>query len=375
MFSNCNNYKSLGLKKFNNIVSCIYTICINSTLGFKLHSSIYKIKGVIMVEMGYYNYYNNEQRLTVSQPHDRYKEMVAEYNANSDSLHHTNEDPYSEKNIAVREFEEKLAVVAADNRSKCATVHDVYQLLGQKYFGKESSTYMDRLNADEATRAMYDNELNATLYGTYQNSNPNDPRINWNPEDWETQELKDKASNQKIISSQMANILSKNNISLASDETLLISFNPYSYEVSVQGLRDSSKHEAITQLLNDGKNSQELFYYTLQNSGSVNQDAITKYKAYQNIKDLTGEDLSQLTLKDGNLYTDSGTNILRLVKDGIEKDSFIPNDFKRVAYDYSKDLLRQVAQRGFNSMPDLDLTIGYSQDYGFFSTSNIMYVA
>ena len=157
-----------------------------------------------MVEMGYYNYYNNEQRLTVSQPHDRYKEMVAEYNANSDSLHHTNEDPYSEKNIAVREFEEQLAVVAADNRSKCATVHDVYQLLGQKYFGKETSTYMDRLNADEATRAMYDNELNATLYGTYQNSNPNDPRINWNPEDWETQELKDKASNQKIISSQMS---------------------------------------------------------------------------------------------------------------------------------------------------------------------------
>ena len=234
---------------------------------------------------------------------------------------------------------------------------------------------MDRLNADEATRIMYDNELNATLYGTYQNSNPNDPRINWSPEDWETQELKDKASNQKIISNQMSNILSKNDISLDSDETLLISFDPYSYEVSVQGLRDSSKQGTITELLNQGKNGQELFYYTLQNSGSVNQDAITKYKAYQNIKDLTGEDLSQLTLKDGNLYTDSGTNILRLVKDGIEKDSLIPNDFKRVAYDYSKDLLRQVAQRGFNSMPDLNLTIGYSQDYGFFSTSNIMYVA
>ena len=145
--------------------------------------------------------------------------------------------------------------------------------------------------------------------------------------------------------------------------------------MSVQGLRDSSKNEEISQLLNSGKNGQELFYYTLQNSGSVNQDAITKYKAYQNIKDLTGEDLSQLTLKDGNLFTESGTNILRLVKDGIEKDSLIPNDFKRVAYDYSKDLLRQVAQRGFNSMPDLNLTIGYSQDYGFFSTSNIMYVA
>ena len=234
---------------------------------------------------------------------------------------------------------------------------------------------MDRLNADEATRAMYDNELNATLYGTYQNSNLNDPRINWKSEDWETEELKDKASNQKIISNQMANILSKNDITLSADETLLISFDPYTYEVSVQGLRDGARQETITELLNRGNNGQELFYYTLQNSGSLNQDAVTKYKAYQNIKDLTGEDLSELTLKDGNLYTDSGKNILRLVKDGIEKDSLIPNDFKQVAYDYSKDLLRQVAKRGFNSMPDLNLNIGYTQDYGFFSTSNIMYVA
>lgn len=328
-----------------------------------------------MVEMGYYNYYNNEYRQSVAIPQDRYKEMVEQYKANSDSLHHKNEDPYSEKNIAVRQFEEKLAVVAAKNRSKCATAHDVYTLLGKKYFGKDTTTYMDRLNADESTRAMYDNELNATLYGTYHNSNIKDPRIKWSEENWETEEIKNKTANQKIISSQMNNLLAKNGIELEDNETLLITFNPYEYSAEVQGIKDSEISNKIETLLNSGKNAKELFYYTFQNSGTHNNEAVTKYRAYQNIKDLTGEDLSELKLENGKFYTEEGKDILTAIKSGIEKDSHIPQDFKKVALEYSQGLLNQVAQKGFSSMQDLNLTIGFSKDYGFFSTSNLMYVA
>lgn len=328
-----------------------------------------------MVEMGYYNYYNNEYSLSVSEPQDRYQEMVARYNENANSLHSMNEDPYNEKNIAIREFEEKLAVVAADNRSKCATVHDVYELIGKKYFGKDGTTYMDRLNADEATRAMYDNELNATLYGTYQNSNLDDPRINWNQEDWESQLLKDKESNQRIISTQMKNLLDSKGIDVEEGDTLLISFDPYEYFIAVEGLKNTKNLSKVNEILKEGDNAKELFYYTLQNSRSVNQEALTKYKAYQNVKNLTGENLSELTLRNGNYYTEEGKNVLSLIKQGIDKDTLIPQDFKNVAYDYSKRLLKEVAEKGFNSMPDLELTIGYSKDYGFFSTSNIMYAA
>lgn len=328
-----------------------------------------------MVEMGYYNYYNNESRITVSQPKDRYKEMVERYEANSDTLHHSNEDPFNEKNIAVRNFEEKLAVVAAENRSKCATTHEVYALLGKKYFGKDATTYMDRLNADEETRAMYDNELNATLYGTYQNSNMMDPRINWKHEDWATEEARTKSENQKIISSQMNNLLTKHGIALEEGETLLISFNPYEYAVNVQGIKDSEKLSTINTILNSGKNAKELFYYTFQNSGSLDSEAVTKYRAYQNIKDLTGEKLSEATLEGGKFYTEDGNDILKMAYEGIENDKLIPMDFKGVGKEYTKNLLDKVAQKGFNSMADLNLNIGYTKDYGFFSTSNIMYVA
>lgn len=328
-----------------------------------------------MVEMGYYNYYNTEYSMSVSAPQDRYQEMIARYNENANSLHSMNEDPYNEKNIAIREFEEKLAVVAAENRSKCATVHDVYELLGKKYFGEGESSYTDRLNADDATRAMYDNELNATLYGTYQNSNLDDPRINWNSEDWESQLLKDKESNQRIISTQMKNLLEKKGINVEDGDTLLISFDPYEYLISIEGLRNTNNLSKVNEILKEGENAKELFNYTLQNSGSVNQEALTKYKAYQNIKNLTGENLGELTLRNGNFYTEEGRNILSLIKQGIDKDTLIPQDFKNVAYDYSKRLLKEVAEKGFNSMPDLELTIGYSKEYGFFSTSNLMYVA
>lgn len=328
-----------------------------------------------MVEMGYYNYYNIESHYNVSKPHDRYQEMVERYNANSDTLHCNNEDPYSDKNIAIRNFEEKLAVVAADNRSKCATVHDVYAYLGKKYFGKDSTTYMDRLNADEKTRAMYDNELKATLFGTYQTSNTVDPRISWQEEDWETEETKNKNSNQKIISNQMNNLLNKNGISLDSEDTLLISFNPYNYTATATGIKDSEILNKINSLLNSGKNSKELFYYTFKNSGSLNSEAITKYRAYQNILDLTGQKLDELTLDNGKFYTKDGTEITTLIDSGIEKDNLIPNDFKNVAKKYTTDLLMEVAKKGYNSMPDLNLTIGYNNNYGFFSTSNIMYEA
>ena len=329
----------------------------------------------MMVEMGYYNYYNIESRYNVSKPHDRYQEMVDRYKANSDTLHSNNEDPFSDKNIAIRNFEEKLAVVAADNRSKCATAHDVYAYLGKKYFGKDATTYMDRLNADEKTRAMYDNELKATLFGTYQTSNTADPRIDWQAEDWETEETKNKNSNQKIISNQMNNLLTKHGITLDSEDTLLISFNPYNYTATVSGIKDSDTLNKINTLLNSGKNAKELFYYTFKNSGSLNSEAVTKYRAYQNILDLTGQKLNEFTLDNGKFYTSDGKEITSLIDEGIEKDNLIPNDFKNVANKYTTDLLKEIAQKGFNSMPDLNLTIGYNNNYGFFSTSNIMYEA
>lgn len=325
-----------------------------------------------MGEMGYYNYYNNSYRWDVDKPHDRYQEMVDRYQSNSDTLHSNNEDPYSEKNLKIRNFEVQLSNWAEGVRSQCSTESDVYSYVAQKYFGKSSITYIDVEKLDTKTRAMYNNDLNAVLYGTYQNSNTNDPRIGWSQEDWETESQNIKTTNQKIISTQMSNLLSKSGITLENNTTMLISFNPYTYSANIEGVQNSETLKQLTELLNSGDNAKELFKYTLQNSENIDQEALNKYRTYQTIKDLTGEDLSKLSLKDGNFYTENGTNIIDLVKSGIKENNTIPKDFKEVALESTQNMLNEVAKKGFNSTSDLKLSIGYSKEYGFFVTNNII---
>lgn len=96
----------------------------------------------------------------------------------------------------------------------------------------------------------------------------------------------------------MNNLLENNGITV--NDQLLISFNPYSYTASIEGSSDLSMLSKITELLNSGSNSRELMYYTMQTSGNIDADALTKFRAYQNIKQYTGYDLSKLDLKTVN---------------------------------------------------------------------------
>lgn len=145
---------------------------------------------------------------------------------------------------------------------------------------------------------MYENDLNAICYGTVGGANRQDPRLNFTNKDWDTYEAEQKASKQKIISNQMNNLLENNGITV--NDQLLISFNPYSYTASIEGSSDLSMLSKITELLNSGSNSRELMYYTMQTSGNIDADALTKFRAYQNIKQYTGYDLSKLDLKTVN---------------------------------------------------------------------------
>ena len=42
-------------------------------------------------------------------------------------------------------------------------------------------------------------------------------------------------------------------------------------------------------------------------------------------------------------------------------------NFKGAAFNYVKDLLDKVAEKGWNAMPDLYIKIGYSKENGFFN--------
>ena len=87
----------------------------------------------------------------------------------------------------------------------------------------------------------------------------------------------------------MSNLLKNNGITL--NDNLLISFNPYSFNASIEGSSDLSMLSKITELLNSSRNSQELFYYTMQNSSALDAEALAKFRAYHNIMKYTGYDI------------------------------------------------------------------------------------
>lgn len=180
------------------------------------------------------------------------------------------------------------------------------------------------------------------------------------------QEELDFKSRHDSISLNMKILLTNNNIELDKNDFLLISINPYDYSVNLSVINDSNLLLDIKQLLEVGSNSKNLLYYAL-NFSINNKVAIVKMRAYSTLKEYTGLDLSKLTLKDGEYYLASGEKISDVLKEKLNKNNDIALEFKSVAYNYTMDLVNQVAEKGWNIMPDLSITIGYNDLNGFIS--------
>jgi hypothetical protein len=163
----------------------------------------------------------------------------------------------------------------------------------------------------------------------------------------------------------MAHLLENNAIDIGNN-SLLFSINPYSKGVMIEGMDDLNMKSILLNALDKNNNSTNLLHYGMQSQG-VESDARTKYRAYSALKEYTGLDLSELILKDGEYYTVNGQGVNELLKEGIESSNSVGLDFKAPAFNYVKDLLDKVAEKGWNSMPDLDIKIGYSKENGFFN--------
>jgi hypothetical protein len=320
-----------------------------------------------MTEIGYYNYYNVQGRRNVDKPDDWYQKMVNQYE--SDDLRTKDEmlNPYSDLNKSTHALDEKLASWAEGIRTRFSNADDVDKYLCKKYFGQERIGYTMK-DQEPEKYAMYKNDLNMVLYGTvraYQ-FDLKDPRIN-NPQYTSADEY-DKAEEKAkhdSISNNMAHLLENNGIDIGNN-SLLFSINPYSKGVMIEGMDDLNMKSILLQALEKNNNSTNLLHYGMQNQ-NVDSDALTKYRAYSSLKEYTGLDLSELILKDGEYYTADGQSVKDLLIDGIDKATSVGVDFKGAAFNYVKDLLDKVAEKGWNAMPDLDIKIGYSKENGFFN--------
>ncbi len=171
---------------------------------------------------------------------------------------------------------------------------------------------------------------------------------------------------EKIINDDMKTLLEQENIVLDDDTQFLISFDPYSYGVTVEGSSDIALLSKMSQLLNSSSLSKSLFNYSMQNTVEFNNDSVAKFKAFQAVKNYTSYDLSKLTLRGGEYYTPEGKNLSELIKNAIQNDSNISTDSKNEIYEDIMTQVNTVAEKGWNGISDLELNIGYSPKDGFY---------
>ena len=321
-----------------------------------------------MAEIGYYNYYNNTHRYSPDTVQDRYQQSVERLNSDDLKSKSEHDNPYSDLNLSRRALDEKLADWAAGVRSQCKTEQEVHNYLSRKYFGTDDFAYTKRWDEPEKY-AMYKNDYNAVCFGTIGCGDLNDPRLNYTSEDWAEYEVKDAQTKHDTISLNMANLLKNNGIELSDNDKLLISFNPYTFDTDITGSDDMSLLSKISELLNSKSNSKNLMYYAMNTSSGLNSDAVNKFRAYQQVMEYTGQDLSELILKDGEYYTSEGQSLKELLKEGIDKRS-VGLEFKGSAYEYTKGLVDRIAEKGWNSIPDLNISIGYSKEDGFYTVGS-----
>ncbi|MBD5451243.1 MAG: DUF4885 family protein [Lachnospiraceae bacterium] len=173
----------------------------------------------------------------------------------------------------------------------------------------------------------------------------------------------------QLVNAQISNILSQSGINADEiPETCKFTVDPYTYEISVDGVGQDLK-AAMENALNVGDNGKYLFFHINKcatqdgcNSTQVSSESYTKYRAYQEVYAFTGLKLNELTEKNGTYYTEDGQDILSLANTDIGKSDDVPKDYKASMKEVIQRLVSGIAKMGWNNVPDMRLSILFGQN-------------
>ena len=176
-----------------------------------------------------------------------------------------------------------------------------------------------------------------------------------------------KEFNRQKVNDQLKQLLDKYQINIPNDTKLTFTIDPNNYKLTVSGTDDLELSGQLEKALNTDDNAKELFVHIIQ-SRSYNNTQFTpekydKYNLVRVIKNVTGYDLKNLAVVNGQFVTGDGTNIF-----DIYKNALLNTPYAGVALAYYGPQLNDLAKNGFDSIPDLSLSIGYEngslQDIG-----------
>ena len=306
-----------------------------------------------MKETAFYNYYNISYRYTPEAP--KTPAWKEDLKIVKDQVKSNNRDPESERYKAFEKLEDTYYAMGVRNRAKYTTVSQVYAALSEKY----SSDYYKQFSELEVT-AMYDNELEMTLFGCLGGGNLDDPHLKGEVRD--VTEKQAHEYNRKTINMQLCNIFGNAGIDSAmlSKYNMTFSIDPYDYSLKVSGVDDAGLTAMLEKLLNKDHNARELFYHIMHsNRASISDNAKAKYHTLNSFVSVTGQDPRQYRQTESGLVNGRGENILDVYREALKTSDAVPAQFKGTAYNVFEENIKKLLAEGFYRIPDLNLRVGY----------------
>ena len=274
-----------------------------------------------------------------------------------------------EQEAALKKMREHYLNAAKEN-NKFANPYDH---LDEKYNNPTSPYYIQGLSKEERN-AAYTNELffqrNQSYYNQTENTDANymlldDPFFkSLGPVSVgiiETAERK--AFDREKVNTQFQSLLNKYNVTIPQDTKLSFTIDPNTLKATVSGTDDETLTKSVEDVINTADNATELFYHI---SSSVSDDSTqytprqySKFNLTKQIKDVTGYSLKDLEIKDGKFMTPDGIDVAEIYTKKINENPKMSDYYKMMSIGSNVADLKKLAKDGFDSVPDLVLSIDY----------------
>ncbi|MEM5030570.1 DUF4885 family protein [Priestia sp. WB3] len=290
---------------------------------------------------------------------------VTDFNSRS-AIKSTNE-VMTEADRRMKILDEKYEKINEQNKR----FQDPHGHIFDKYRNPYSSYYRNDLTKPER-EAAYSIEIGWANSGIGGHYNSNDAAFRHEKRYDPTQEsVEKKILNRQKVNEQLQDLFSKNGISIPKNTNLTFTIDPNNFKLVVSGSKDESLMKQIEDLLNTTNNTRELFFHIMKSrnddSTQFTPDSLAKFHLVNQIKTVTGYNLKDLSIVNGQFITDNGANIFDLYKEELLKNPYTAENARIAASHYGAQLF-DLAKNGFDSIPDLVLSIGYQngslQDIG-----------
>ena len=241
-----------------------------------------------------------------------------------------------------------------------------YNHIWDKYNNISSPYYIQGLTKEER-EATYTNEFNFQRWGKdsgtydlrdFMFRNRDNSSLNDN-----VNVAEEKAFNREKVNTQFQSLLNKYNITIPQDTNLSFTIDPNTLKATVSGSDDETLTKSAQDVIDTADNAKQLFLHIISSrsddSTQYNDKSDTKFNLVQQIKNETGYNLKDLEIKDGKFVTADGTDVFQIYAKKINENPNISDFTKQMTISFYGSNLSELAQNGFDSVPDLVLSIDY----------------